>query len=115
MTNYKRKFIRYNINFLISSNEIEGKGVNISKKGFGFITNDELIPADSVPFEAKINGGIFGNKKYLIKGVGNVLFSIYRKDDDNYYNGFQFINLDPEFIDIFDKILKVIKELKNKQ
>ena len=114
MSDFKRKFVRYNINFVISSNEITGKGINISQNGFGFVTDDELIPADNVPFEAVINGGIFGNKKYLIRGVGNVLYSTYSKDDNYYYNGFQFIKLDPEFSDIFEKILKIIKELKNK-
>ena len=114
MFNNKRKFVRYNINFIISSNQIMGKGINISRNGFGFITDDEIIPADYVPFEAKINGGVFGNKKYFIKGIGRVLFSTYSKNDNNYYNGFQFIRLDPEFNEIFNKILKIIKELKNK-
>ena len=108
MSDYKRKFVRYNINFVISSNEIKGKGVNISQNGFGFITEDELIPADSVPFEAEINGGVFGNKKYFIKGLGRVLFSNFSKNDNSYYNGFQFIRLNPEFDEIFKKILKKI-------
>ena len=53
-------------------------------------------------------------RKYYIKGLGSVLFSTYSKEDNNYYNGFQFIRLDSEFDEIFKKILKIIKELKNK-
>lgn len=113
MFDYKRKFVRYNINFVISSNEIRGRGTNISQNGFGFMTDDELIPADSVPFEAILNGGVFGDKKYFIKGMGRVLFSTYSENERSYYNGFQFIKIDPEFAKIFKKILKIIKELKN--
>ena len=67
-----------------------------------------------MPFEAEINGGIFGNKKYFIKGMGRVLFSTYSENEKKYYNGFQFIKIDPKFNKIFKKILKIIKELKNK-
>lgn len=114
MLNNKRRFVRYNINFIISSNEIKGKGVNFSQNGFGFLTDDELIPAESVPFEAEINGEVFGNKKYFINGIGRLLFSTYSENEDNYYNGFQIIEVASKSNKIFKKMFKIINKLENK-
>jgi hypothetical protein len=99
---------------MISSNEINGKGINISQNGFGFLTNDELIPAEKVPFVAEINGGVFKKKKYFVKGIGRLLFSTYSENEANYYNGFQIIEVASESNKIFKKIFKIFKKLKNK-
>lgn len=112
MLNNKRKFVRYNINFSIYSNQINGKGVNISQDGFGFITEDELIPAENVPFHANLNGFVFNKKKYLIEGRGRLLFSIFFKSYNSYYNGFQFIKLDNNSKKTFYQLLEKIKEQK---
>ena len=114
MLNNKRRFLRYNINFSISSNQIDGKGINISQDGFGFITDDELIPAENVPFQAKLNGFIFNKKKYLIEGRGRLLFSIFFKSYNSYYNGFQFIKLNNDSKIIFNQLIEKIKDSINK-
>jgi hypothetical protein len=117
MNNDFRKFIRFNIKFFISSNEITGKGVNISKGGFGFFTDDELVPADNIPFKAEISGEIFGDKVFAISGTGNLLFSqpSYESGNLSYYNGFEILKLKENTKENFNDLLKNLENYGNRK
>lgn len=91
MFDLKRSIPRFEVNFDISANNITGKGLNISLKGLGLLTDEELIPAHDIPFKAEVKGFIFSNKVYKIEGVGNLLYSKKSKEYESlYYNGFEF-------------------------
>ena len=111
MKDDKRKFKRFDINFKISSNEVEGKGINISKDGFGFLSDDEIIPADDIPFTAEVTLSGKNKRKFILKGIGRLLFSIKDLNYNNfYYNGIEFIHLDNESLHSIIDILKLIEK-----
>ncbi len=90
-----RRVKRFSVKFKIRSNEVEGEGINISENGFGFLTEEEIIPADNVPFIIRIFVNKNINKEFEITGKARLLFSTLTKNHTNlYYNGFEFIELD---------------------
>ncbi|MEW5818003.1 MAG: aminotransferase class I/II-fold pyridoxal phosphate-dependent enzyme, partial [Spirochaetota bacterium] len=121
MIDIKRKVPRFDITFMLQSNAITGKGVNISQKGVGFLVDEELVPAANIPFSTVIEGFIFSKKTYTLKGVGKLLFS-NPAGVKGYYNGFEFAELDQKskenLLELLDDILRFQKsqmsELKNK-
>lgn len=117
MQNNNRKFIRFNIKFLISSNEVTGNGVNISKGGIGFFTEDEIIPADNIPFKAEISGEFSGNKVFTISGTGNLLFSkpSYESGILSYYNGFEILKLKDNTKEIYNDLFNALNEYDNRK
>lgn len=117
MRDIKRKVPRFIINFKISSNNLEGKGINISNKGIAFLTTEEIIPADNIPFNLEIRGFVFSDKIYEIKGTGRLLYSSKsKKNFAYYYNGFEFITLEKEsedaIFELFEDIRQYEKSLK---
>jgi len=116
MIDVKRRLPRFDVKFEFQTNEIEGKGVNISQKGFGFFTEEELIPAEDIPFSTEVKGYIFSNKVYTIKGNGRLLFSRSTKDHrELYYNGFEIINLDKGSQDNLIGLIRDINDLAKKK
>ena len=92
-----RKVKRFSVKFKIRSNELDGEGLNISQNGFGFLTNEEIIPADKVPFKIKVdvNKNININRDFIITGKARLIFSALTKNHLNlYYNGFEYIELE---------------------
>jgi hypothetical protein len=109
MNDPRRRFLRFNINFIIYSNDIKGEGLNISKKGLGVLTDEEIIPAEEIPFEISLEKSSIIKKNYKIKGMARLLFSIPSKTFKNkYYNGFEFIELSD---DNKNKLFDLLKEL----
>ncbi len=97
MDDIRRRFSRFEVRFKIFSNDIEGDGLNISKKGLGVLTDEEIIPAEEIPFEiiVKKEGNL--KKDYKISGIARLLFSIKSKTyNGRYYNGFEFIEFQEE-------------------
>ncbi|HBD93800.1 MAG: hypothetical protein A2015_00845 [Spirochaetes bacterium GWF1_31_7] len=90
MLDVQRKAPRFNCEFEILSNNIKGIGLNLSLKGFGFLTTTEIIAADEIPFVITIV--INGISSYTLEGIGNILFS-NKKDDNGFYGGFEFLEL----------------------
>jgi len=118
MRDLHRKVPRFNINFKLSSNNLEGKGINISQKGLAFLTTDEIIPADDIPFDLEIKGYIFSDKIYTIKGMGRLLYSTKSRSDSAYYhNGFEFISLEAgsrdSIFELFEDIRNYEKNIKS--
>lgn len=94
MVDINRKVPRFNIVFQLSSNMTEAQGVNISQKGMGFLLAEELVPAEDIPFTARVKGFIFSEKVYLIEGLGNLLYSRpSSRHSGLFYNGFEFSSL----------------------
>ena len=97
MVDIKRSLPRFDVKFKILSKHIEGKGVNISQKGFGVITEKKLLSSQDIYFDAEVHGFIFSEKVYSIKGKARLLHSKKsKKYMDTYYNGFKIIELDNE-------------------
>jgi 8-amino-7-oxononanoate synthase len=97
MIDIKRRTPRFNVKFTLHSNDMQGTGVNLSQNGLGFLTNEEIIPAEAIPFDAEIKGFIFSTATYRIKGTARILYSRpTRYGEGLYYNGLEFIDLDPE-------------------
>jgi|GEM_PF-4597947 len=116
MDDARRKFFRFNANFNISSNEICGEGLNISKNGFGVLTDYELIPAENVPFKIEIKKSDIISNNYIIKGWARLLFSKESKENFNkYYNGFEFIKLEGDSENSLNNILNEITKLQSDQ
>lgn len=118
MIDMKRKAPRFDISFELSANQEEGKGINISQKGLGFLTTHELMPAESIPFNTEIKGYIFSQKSYRISGSGRLLYSIrYKENTEFFYNGFEFITLDEgsneKLMDLLEDIRKFNKSLES--
>ncbi len=90
MLDLQRKAPRFNCEFEILSNNIKAVGLNISLKGFGFLTTTEIVAADEIPFVITIV--INGVSSYTLEGVGNILFS-NKKDENRFYGGFEFLQL----------------------
>jgi len=89
---------------------MEAKGTNISQKGIGFITEEEVVPADEIPFETIVKGYIFSNKTYSIKGIGNILYSKKINDIEAYYhNGLEFTKLD---FDSQDNLFDLLEDIR---
>lgn len=119
MLDIKRKVPRFDIHFSILSNKIEGMGINISQKGLGFLTEDELVPSENIPFTTEIKGYIFSTKSYLLKGRARLLYSKKTKKQRGlFYNGFEFMKLDDcsndNLLDLLEDIRKFQKKLDNK-
>ncbi|HPO50560.1 MAG TPA: aminotransferase class I/II-fold pyridoxal phosphate-dependent enzyme [Spirochaetota bacterium] len=110
MIDIKRKAPRFPIDFSFSSNRVEAKGINISQKGIGFVTEEELVPAVGIPFKTQIRGFIFSDKIYSICGVGNVVYSQKNNPNDAFYhNGLEFTNLDDKSSENLFELLKDIR------
>lgn len=113
MLDIKRKVPRFNIEFKLSSNNLIGEGKNISQKGMGFITTEEIIPAFNIPFHTIIKGYIFSNKVYKINGVGNLLYSkISREYSAYFYNGFEFTKLSKKSNDCLLELLEDLRKFE---
>jgi glycine C-acetyltransferase len=113
MIDIKRKVPRFRVQFKILSNHLEGQGINISQKGIGFLTEEEIVPADKIPFETEIKGYIFSNKTYTIRGWGKLLFSKQTTEyGDLFYNGFQFNELDQSSHDSLIELLSDIRHFQ---
>jgi glycine C-acetyltransferase len=115
-----RKVPRFNITFTLSSNNLEGKGLNIGQKGIAFLTVEEIIPADDIPFETEIKGYIFSEKTYSIRGRARILYSAKSKDDSAYYqNGMEFLELDENsqnnLFELLDDIRKYEKSISGRK
>ncbi|MCK4798409.1 MAG: aminotransferase class I/II-fold pyridoxal phosphate-dependent enzyme [Spirochaetes bacterium] len=116
MIDIKRRVPRFDINFTISSNNIKGKGINISQTGLGFLTDQELIPAEDIPFKTEIKGYIFSDKTYPVKGKARLLYSILTKTHrELFYNGFEFIKLDNKSKEKLYELLNDIREYQKSQ
>jgi len=97
MVDIKRKTPRFDVKFQILTEDIEGKGINISQGGFGILTEKKIEIRKSIPFDAEINGFIFSEKTYSIKGKARLLYSkLTKKQRGLYYSGFKFIKLEEE-------------------
>ena len=95
MIDIKRKTPRFDVKFTILAKDIEGKGINISQGGFGFLTENKLKEISSIPFDIEVQGFIFSDKIYKIKGTAKILYSRSTRHHRNlYYNGFKFLKLD---------------------
>jgi glycine C-acetyltransferase len=115
-----RKVPRFNITFTFSSNNLEGKGINIGQKGIAFLTGEEIVPAENIPFETEIKGFVFSEKTYLIKGRARILYSAKSKNNSAYYhNGMEFIKLDDasqnKLFELLDDIRKYEKSISGKK
>ncbi len=115
MTSDKRKFSRFYVKFSFFTNEIDGEGINVSNGGFGFLTTEELVPAEDIPFKAEISCGESDKKKYLLEGRGRLLFSAqsFRNNREYYYNGLEFIKLTKESKKSISDLLKYFLESKD--
>jgi hypothetical protein len=114
MDDQRRKFSRFDVNFVIFSNDIRGEGVNISKTGLGVLTDEEIIPAEGIPFEIIVKKNEYCKKDYRIKGVARLLFSIPSKTHkDKFYNGLEFIEFAEdnknELFDLLKDLILVAK------
>ena len=113
MIDIRRTIPRFDIKFKISSNEITGKGVNISQKGFGVITENKLNFNNDVFFDAEVHGFIFSDKTYSIKGKVKLLYSTKSKKYMNlYYNGFKFVKIEDES---HDKLYELLADIRKFQ
>ena len=113
MIDIKRKVPRFKVQFKILSNNLEGQGINISQKGLGFLTEEEIVPADKIPFQTEIKGYIFSSKVYAIKGWGKLLYSKQTPEyGDLFYNGFQFCELEPASRDQLIELLSDIRHFQ---
>ncbi|MBN2545476.1 MAG: aminotransferase class I/II-fold pyridoxal phosphate-dependent enzyme [Spirochaetes bacterium] len=114
MIDIKRRVPRFDIKFELLSNLLNGKGINISQTGIGFLTEEEIIPADNIPFETEIKGYIFSDKIYKIKGTGNLLYS--KKligQNELYRNGLKFVNMDDDSKEALFNLLNDIRLFKS--
>lgn len=112
MIDEKRTGTRFVLKFHILSNEIEGDGINISHGGFGFLTDEEIVPADDIPFKAELEYDKYKNQKFLLQGKGRLLFSTLTQSNNKecYYNGFEFIELTEESKKTISKLLEAMKK-----
>ena len=118
MIDIKRKLPRFDISFQLSTNLIQGKGINISQTGLAFLTMEELIPADGIPFETTIKGFIFSEANYNIKGDGRLLYSKKSAKHPAYFhNGFEFVNLETDskesLLALLNDLLLFSRDLKS--
>lgn len=93
MLDIKREAPRFLIDFDILSNNIRGAGVNISLKGIGFLTPDEIVPADNIPFRVHIKEKFLNNREFIFEGSGNILYSERSRKYEGFYCGFEFVEL----------------------
>jgi glycine C-acetyltransferase len=115
MIDIKRKVPRFKVQFKILSNHLEGQGINISQKGLGFLTEEEIVPADHIPFHTEIKGYIFSNKIYTINGWGRLLYSKQTTEyGDLFYNGFEFNELDAQSGEHLIEFLSDIRHFQKK-
>jgi glycine C-acetyltransferase len=113
MIDIRRTIPRFDIKFKIMSKEITGKGVNISQKGFGVVTEKKLTFNYDVFFDAEVHGFIFSDKTYSIKGKMKLLHSTKSKKYLNsYYNGFKFTKIKDESYDTLYELLEDIRKFQ---
>ena len=111
MIDIKRRTPRFNVKFKIQTGDIEGKGINISQGGFGFLTENKIELEGDISFDALIPGFIFSNKTYSIKA--KLLYSHSTKTHrDLFYNGFQFVDLDEKSKDNLYELLEDIRKFE---
>ncbi len=106
MRQNKRKEKRFKIEFTLFSNTIKGDGIDISKGGIAFTTNEEIIPADNIPFEIDIK--IENDPIYRINGYGDLIYS--NKENDCFRNAIRFIKLSNDSNKILKNIITRIKQ-----
>lgn len=112
MLHTERELPRFSVAFSIASNDLVGKGVNLSQSGLGFLTEDEIIPSEGIPFSAEIRGAIFSTRTYQIKGTANLLYSIQSPaHGDLHYNGFEFTELLGESGSILQDLIQDLSRL----
>ena len=113
MIDIRRTIPRFEIKFKLKSKEISGKGVNISQKGIGVITENKLIFSHNIFFDAEVHGFIFSDKTYSIKGSVKLLHSTKSKKYLNsYYNGFKFVKIDDES---HEKLCELLEDIRKFQ
>lgn len=102
----RREVPRFRVNFKLKSNLIKGKGLDISSKGIGFLTKEEIIPADNIPFKIMIKKPFF--KNYKIVGIGDLIYSNKISDGNNYRTAIKFKKLNDKSYSVLEKVLKKI-------
>ncbi|MCG8570594.1 MAG: aminotransferase class I/II-fold pyridoxal phosphate-dependent enzyme [Spirochaetes bacterium] len=111
MIDIQRKAPRFNVEFEIFSNTLEAQGINISLKGIGFLTSEEMVPAADIPFNTDVKGFVFSNKTYHLEGFGNLLYSrLSSKHRNVFYNGFQFAELTKKSE---DNLIELMQDIHN--